>query len=149
MTCRARSISSSSRLSRSWIPCSLPANPYDSASCESFIKTLKREEIYANKYRDLEDLHSHIEEFIDGYYNQKRLHSALVTKRQRNSKLKRTAKPRQNCNQQHCVFSRLIRREPKRRGTGRLRRRCFPKSLRVWRIKEMASVKKLNNQYDL
>ena len=54
------------------------ANPYDNASCESFIKTLKREEIYANKYRDLEDLHSHIEEFIDGYYNQKRLHSALA-----------------------------------------------------------------------
>ena len=56
---------------------SRPANPYDNASCESFIKTLKREEIYANKYRDLEDLHSHIAEFIDGYYNQKRLHSAL------------------------------------------------------------------------
>jgi putative transposase len=56
---------------------SRPANPYDNASCESFIKTLKREEIYANKYRDLEDLHSHIEEFIDGYYNLKRLHSAL------------------------------------------------------------------------
>jgi len=56
---------------------SRPANPYDNASCESFIKTLKREEIYANRYRDLEDLHSHIEEFIDGYYNQKRLHSAL------------------------------------------------------------------------
>lgn len=56
---------------------SRPANPYDNASCESFIKTLKREEIYANKYRDLDDLHSHIEEFIDGYYNQKRLHSAL------------------------------------------------------------------------
>jgi len=54
-----------------------PANPYDNASCESFIKTLKREEIYANKYRDLEDLHVHIEEFIDGYYNPKRLHSAL------------------------------------------------------------------------
>jgi len=54
-----------------------PANPYDNASCESFIKTLKREEIYANRYRDLEDLRSHIEEFIDGYYNQKRLHSAL------------------------------------------------------------------------
>ena len=56
---------------------SRPANPYDNASCESFIKTLKREEIYANKYRNFEDLHSHIEEFIDGYYNQKRLHSAL------------------------------------------------------------------------
>src|SRR5207244_314217 len=29
---------------------SRPANPYDNASCESFMKTLKREEIYANKY---------------------------------------------------------------------------------------------------
>ena len=35
---------------------SRPANPYDNASCESFIKTLKREEIYANEYRDLEHL---------------------------------------------------------------------------------------------
>ena len=56
---------------------SRPANPYDNASCESFIKTLKREEIYANKSRDLEDLRSHIGEFIDSYYNQNRLHSAL------------------------------------------------------------------------
>ena len=56
---------------------SRPANPYDNASCESFIKTLKREEIYANEYRDLEQLRDHIEEFIDSYYNQKRLHSAL------------------------------------------------------------------------
>jgi len=31
---------------------SRPANPYDNASCESFMKTLKREEIYANKYDD-------------------------------------------------------------------------------------------------
>jgi len=46
-------------------------------SRESFIKTLKREEIYANEYRDLEDLRSNIEEFIGGYYNQRRLHSAL------------------------------------------------------------------------
>ena len=56
---------------------SRPANPYDNASCESFIKTLKREEIYANEYQNLEHLHAHIEEFIDRYYNQKRLHSAL------------------------------------------------------------------------
>ena len=35
---------------------SRPANPYDNASCESFMKTLKREEIYANDYRDLEHL---------------------------------------------------------------------------------------------
>ena len=56
---------------------SRPANPYDNASCESFIKTLKREEIYANDYRNLQHLHDHIEEFIERYYNQKRLHSAL------------------------------------------------------------------------
>jgi putative transposase len=56
---------------------SRPANPYDNASCESFIKTLKREEIYANEYVDLNDLREHVEEFIERYYNQKRLHSAL------------------------------------------------------------------------
>jgi len=56
---------------------SRPANPYDNASCESFMKTLKREEIYANEYLDLDDLRNHIEEFIERYYNQKRLHSAL------------------------------------------------------------------------
>ena len=56
---------------------SRPANPYDNASCESFMRTLKREEIYANTYRDLDDLRAHIEEFIDRYYNRIRLHSAL------------------------------------------------------------------------
>jgi transposase InsO family protein len=56
---------------------SRPANPYDNASCESFMKTLKREEIYANEYQDIDDLRSHIEEFIDRYYNRQRLHSAL------------------------------------------------------------------------
>jgi transposase InsO family protein len=56
---------------------SRPANPYDNASCESFIKTLKREEIYANEYQDLEHLRANIEEFIERYYNRSRLHSAL------------------------------------------------------------------------
>jgi len=56
---------------------SRPANPYDNASCESFIKTLKREEIYANKYDNLEQLRANIEEFIEEYYNRQRLHSAL------------------------------------------------------------------------
>ena len=41
------------------------------------MKTLKREEIYANSYRDLEDLRANIVEFIDRYYNVCRLHSAL------------------------------------------------------------------------
>ena len=56
---------------------SRPANPYDNAACESFMKTLKREEINAGVYQDLEDLRQHLEEFIDRYYNQVRLHSAL------------------------------------------------------------------------
>jgi len=56
---------------------SRPANPYDNASCESFIKTLKREEIYANRYDNLEHLRTNIEEFIEEYYNRQRLHSAL------------------------------------------------------------------------
>ena len=56
---------------------SRPANPYDNASCESFMKTLKREELYANRYRDLEDLRANVEEFIEKYYNRQRLHSAL------------------------------------------------------------------------
>jgi len=56
---------------------SRPANPYDNASCESFMKTLKREEIHANEYRDLDDLRSNIRAFIEQYYNRLRLHSAL------------------------------------------------------------------------
>jgi transposase InsO family protein len=56
---------------------SRPANPYDNARCESFLKTLKREEIYANKYDDLDQLRTNIEEFIEEYYNRQRLHSAL------------------------------------------------------------------------
>jgi len=56
---------------------SRPANPYDNASCESFIKTLKREEIYANEYRDLDHLRANMEVFLEDYYNRRRLHSAL------------------------------------------------------------------------
>jgi transposase InsO family protein len=56
---------------------SRPANPYDNAFCESFMKTLKQEEIYCNQYRDFQELSEHLEEFIDRYYNRLRLHSAL------------------------------------------------------------------------
>ena len=56
---------------------SRPANPYDNASCESFLKTLKREELYATTYRDLEHLRTNMAAFIDQYYNRIRLHSAL------------------------------------------------------------------------
>jgi putative transposase len=56
---------------------SRPANPYDNASCESFMKTLKREEVYANTYRDLDHLRTNMAVFIEQYYNRGRLHSAL------------------------------------------------------------------------
>jgi len=56
---------------------SRPANPYDNAVCESFMKTLKQEEIYCQQYRDYAELSAHVEEFIENYYNRQRLHSAL------------------------------------------------------------------------
>jgi len=56
---------------------SRPANPYDNAACESFMKTLKQEEIYCNQYRDFDDLQQSLEQFLDDYYNRLRLHSAL------------------------------------------------------------------------
>jgi len=56
---------------------SRPGNPYDNAFCESFIKTLKQEEIYCHQYRDFDELSIHLEEFLDNYYNRQRLHSAL------------------------------------------------------------------------
>jgi transposase InsO family protein len=56
---------------------SRPGNPWDNASCESFMKTLKREEVYCREYRDYDDLNQHLEAFIDQYYNRQRLHSAL------------------------------------------------------------------------
>jgi transposase InsO family protein len=52
-------------------------NPYDNAACESFMKTLKYEEVYRQEYRDLADARASIARFIDKIYNGKRLHSAL------------------------------------------------------------------------
>ena len=52
-------------------------NPYDNGACESFMKTLKYEEIYRNEYRDLHEARACIGEFLECVYNQQRLHSAL------------------------------------------------------------------------
>lgn len=59
------------------ISMSRKGNPYDNARCESFMKTLKYEEVYRQEYRDLAEARASIERFIDKVYNQKRLHSAL------------------------------------------------------------------------
>jgi putative transposase len=53
------------------------ANPWDNAACESFMKTLKYEEVLRNEYRDLAEAHTSIRQFLEKIYNQKRLHSAL------------------------------------------------------------------------
>ena len=52
-------------------------NPYDNAACESFIKTLKYEEVYRNEYRDFQEARASIGEFLERVYNESRLHSAL------------------------------------------------------------------------
>jgi putative transposase len=52
-------------------------NPWDNAACESFIKTLKYEEVYRNEYRDLSEARAGIGRFLEKVYNDKRLHSAL------------------------------------------------------------------------
>jgi len=52
-------------------------NPYDNAQAESFIKTLKYEEVYLQEYEDVAQARSCIGHFIEEVYNQKRLHSAL------------------------------------------------------------------------
>ena len=59
------------------ISMSRTGNPYDNAKAESFMKTLKCEEVYLRDYRDREEAHASIAHFIDEVYNHKRLHSAL------------------------------------------------------------------------
>jgi putative transposase len=52
-------------------------NPWDNAACESFMKTLKYEEVFRSEYRDLHEAHLSIRQFLEEIYNEKRLHSAL------------------------------------------------------------------------
>ena len=59
------------------ISMSRTASPYDNAQAESFIKTLKYEEVYRTEYRSLEDARASIGEFLEKIYNRERLHSAL------------------------------------------------------------------------
>jgi transposase InsO family protein len=59
------------------ISMSRKGNPYDNAKAESFMKTLKYEEVFREDYRDLLEAHAGIGHFLEQVYNQKRLHSAL------------------------------------------------------------------------
>jgi transposase InsO family protein len=59
------------------ISMSRKGNPWDNAACESFMKTLKYEEVFRNEYRDLAEARGSIQRFLEQIYNEKRLHSAL------------------------------------------------------------------------
>jgi len=59
------------------ISMSRSGNPYDNARAESFLKTLKSEEVHLNRYRDLDHARASIRHFIEEVYNTRRLHSAL------------------------------------------------------------------------
>jgi len=59
------------------ISMSRTGNPYDNAKAESFMKTLKSEEVYLRQYRHQEEARASIQRFIEEVYNRKRLHSAL------------------------------------------------------------------------
>jgi transposase InsO family protein len=59
------------------ISMSRKGNPYDNATCESFMKTLKYEEVYRQEYPDLEEAQACIQHFLERVYNGKRLHSSL------------------------------------------------------------------------
>ena len=59
------------------ISMSRKGNPYDNAACESFMKTLKYEEVHPQDYRDRAEARASIGHFLARVYNQKRLHSAL------------------------------------------------------------------------
>lgn len=96
------------RLEASGITMSMsrPGNPYDNAWAESFMKTLKVEEVDGTGYRNLEDATSSIGTFIEEVYNQQRLHSALdyrspmefeaeiaITEKEKRSKKERERRP--------------------------------------------------------
>jgi transposase InsO family protein len=83
------------------ISMSRTGNPYDNAKAESFMKTLKSEEVYLRQYRDQTDARSSIQRFLEEVYNAQRLHSALgylppaEFERNRRAQTKKEAAPRQ------------------------------------------------------
>lgn len=52
-------------------------NSYENSHVESFIKTIKSEEVNMNEYETIEDVYCNIERFIEELYNNKRLHSGI------------------------------------------------------------------------
>lgn len=59
------------------ISMSRKGNPYDNAFAESFMKTLKVEEVYLKEYKTFDEAYNNIKQFIERVYNKKRLHSSI------------------------------------------------------------------------
>ena len=59
------------------ISMSRKGNPWDNAACESFMKTLKHEEVHRTEYRNLGDARARIGRFLESIYNDRRMHSSL------------------------------------------------------------------------
>ena len=69
-------------------------NPYDNACIESFHSVLKKEEIYLHTYQDASKARRAIFECIEGWYNRKRIHSAigyLTPQQKEDEKFKKSA----------------------------------------------------------
>ena len=52
-------------------------NCWDNAVAESFFKTIKVESLYRHKFENNQEVYSAIFDYIDGWYNTKRIHSSL------------------------------------------------------------------------
>ena len=77
------------------ISMSRKGNPYDNAKAESFMKTLKCEEVHLHQYRDQQEARESIQHFLDEVYNRQRLHSALRNLSPMDSEQQQQGKPNQ------------------------------------------------------
>ena len=69
-------------------------NPYDNACIESFHSVLKKEEIHLHTYQDSKEARRAIFEYIEGWYNRKRIHSAIgymIPQQKEDEELKKSA----------------------------------------------------------
>ncbi len=88
------------------ISMSRPARPWENGKCESFMNTLKREEIDARRYRGFDELQAHVEEFLEQIYNRVRLHRrGIPWQVALQQSLPPLSPPTRFCNNQDCPSS--------------------------------------------
>ena len=77
-------------------------NPYHNAQAESFMKTLKVEEVYIGGYETFQDVAERLPRFIEEVYNARRLHSALAINRPTSSRTNWSRKWLRSCPRTWC-----------------------------------------------